>query len=371
MVVSPGIRSSPATATINPGWQAIGLSASSVERASGHHAANLLVCVDEASGVEDDSWDAIESLGYSRLLVCGNPLRGSGKFFELCEQGDKDERDGIPDHLAVKHFNMPSWMSPHAHLDRSPVGMADRTWLESVARNPGKDSLWYQAHVDSVFPKESFSQMFKAEWLDRAISRETEAEVMKLRLGGRGGRRVLSCDVGEGVGNARSVVMVRDDLGFLEIHASKFEGPVQTATTIATIAEKWNVPAAAISFDGGGMTGVKLANALKRYYPNLHDYRGSGSGGKNYTNLRTATAAAFARRLNPEHYTGNFRLPFHIPNSPHLPAMLEELKQLRYRLCGAKSECEDKQLMSERLGRSPDFLDSAAMTFRDEAVAGQ
>ena len=244
-----------------------------MERASGHHAKHLLVCVDEASGVEDDAWSAIESLGYSRLLVCGNPLRGSGRFFELCEQGERNARDGTPDHLAVKHFNVPSWASPHASLGLS--GWYGRCDLACGCGPQSGQGLALVSHsVDSIFPKESFAILFKPEWLDRAISRETEAEVMKLRTAGRSGRKRLSCDVGEGVGNAHSCVCTRDDLGFLEIHASKFEGPVQTATTIAQLAEKWGVPADSISFDGGGITGKRLGNALQRYYPNLHDYRG-------------------------------------------------------------------------------------------------
>ncbi len=36
MTISPGIKSSPATATIQPGWGALGFSTSTIERASGH-----------------------------------------------------------------------------------------------------------------------------------------------------------------------------------------------------------------------------------------------------------------------------------------------------------------------------------------------
>ena len=30
--------------------------------------------VDEASGVADESWQAIDSLGFSKMLVAGNPI---------------------------------------------------------------------------------------------------------------------------------------------------------------------------------------------------------------------------------------------------------------------------------------------------------
>ena len=142
MTISPGIKSSPATATIRPGWGALGFSTSTIERASGHHARHMLVIVDEASGVADESWQAIDSLGFSKMLVAGNPIRSDGKFAALCDVGDRDALEQRPPHLACRHFNVPSTASPHADLDRSPWGMADKTWFESVAREPGKNSPW-------------------------------------------------------------------------------------------------------------------------------------------------------------------------------------------------------------------------------------
>ena len=38
-------------------------------------------------------------------------------------------------------------MSPHAHLARSPVGLADQVWLEPVGREPGENSPWYRSHA--------------------------------------------------------------------------------------------------------------------------------------------------------------------------------------------------------------------------------
>ena len=58
-----------------PGWRATRFPTNSIERASGHHNEHLLVIVDEASGVEDEVWDALDSLGYERLVAIGNPIR--------------------------------------------------------------------------------------------------------------------------------------------------------------------------------------------------------------------------------------------------------------------------------------------------------
>ena len=95
-VVSPGIKASPATVVVRPGWQALGFSTTSVERASGHHAKSLLVVCEEASGIEQGTWDAIESLGYERLVAIGNPIRADGHFAALSDQGDRDALENRP-----------------------------------------------------------------------------------------------------------------------------------------------------------------------------------------------------------------------------------------------------------------------------------
>ena len=99
--ITGDIKASPAMVEMRPGRQALGYSTTSVERASGQHAKNLLVIVEEASGVEDEIWDAIESLKYSKLVAIGNPIRAESRFVELIRQADQDRPDQIPPHQAV------------------------------------------------------------------------------------------------------------------------------------------------------------------------------------------------------------------------------------------------------------------------------
>ena len=182
-VVSPGIKASPATVVVRPGWQALGFSTTSVERASGHHAKSLLVVCEEASGIEQEAWDAIESLGYERLVAIGNPIRADGHFADLSDQGDRDALEHRPPQVSCKHFVVPSTMSPHAHLARSPVGLADKVWLEAVGREPGENSPWYRSHVLAQRPKLASETLIPQEWLNLALSDATAAAVQTLRAG--------------------------------------------------------------------------------------------------------------------------------------------------------------------------------------------
>ncbi len=52
------------------------------------------------------------------------------------------------------------------------------------------------------------------------------------------GKVRLGCDVGEGVGRSQSVLVVRDDLGVLEIFANQFESKAKTAHAICGLAQK-------------------------------------------------------------------------------------------------------------------------------------
>jgi hypothetical protein len=51
----------------------------------------------------------------------------------------------------------------------------------------------------------------------------------------------LGCDAGEGVGRSQSVIVVRDDLGVLEIFAHQFQSKAETAHAICGIAQKWQI----------------------------------------------------------------------------------------------------------------------------------
>ena len=118
---SKGVRTSPQQVDCGNGWQALGFSTTSIERASGQHNANLLVIVDEASGVDDEIWDAIRK---PRIPAGSSPSAtrscADGRFISLIRQADQDARDGIPPRLGTNAIQIPSTDSPHADLKSHP-----------------------------------------------------------------------------------------------------------------------------------------------------------------------------------------------------------------------------------------------------------
>jgi len=65
-------------------------------------------------------------------VAIGKPIRANGHFALLSDQGDRDALENRPSQVSCKHFVVPSTMSRHAHLARSPMGLADKVWLEAV-----------------------------------------------------------------------------------------------------------------------------------------------------------------------------------------------------------------------------------------------
>jgi len=66
----------------------------------------------------------------------------------------------------------------------------------------------------------------------------------------------LGCDAGEGVGRSQSVIVVRDDLGVLEIFANQFESKAGTAHKICGLAQKWQI-GDCMGLDGATHTPVR------------------------------------------------------------------------------------------------------------------
>lgn len=368
--LSGGIKTSPALVEMRPGWQALGYSTTSVERASGQHAKDLLVIVEEASGVEDEIWDAIESLKYTRLVAIGNPIRAEGRFIDLIRQAETDARDGVPPRLAVKAIRIPSTESPHAMLDRSPWGMADRTWLESCYRLYGKDSHWVRSHIRAEIPEVSADVLIQPEWLDWAAAYQRPNLPPNHPIHRT---RRIAVDLGEGVGRDATAILVKDANGVIDLISGRMLGLADAAAEVARLARIYAVDVSRISYDAVGV-GRDFHNHLVRH--GLGDaikYAGAGrpQNRKGFVSIRAEGAWKLRQRLDPERHTDD-RYPtssrqtqFHIPPRAFWPLLREDLTALTYSMRGDQIQLIKKADLLIQLGRSPDAGDALiqAMAF--------
>lgn len=373
LLLSKGVKASPLTCTVRDDWKALGYSTTSVERASGQHNSRLLVIVNEASGVLDEVWDAIDSLGYDRLLAVGNPIRPEGRFVTLIRQADRDRDDNVPRHRAVNAIRISSRESPDAHMEKSLRGLADKTWIEATERHYGKDSLYVKVHVDAEIPTVTADRLIPPEWLDYACRCERPGlapfdPVNRTRR--------ISCDLGEGVGRDSTSIYVRDDLGVLASCTGAALALPEAAKQIAEFKATWRVPDKRISWDGLGI-GRDFTQHLRRNgikvggEDGARAYFGSGKPRepRRFANMRTEAAWCFRTRLNPDWCKdpsfplASKQAPFCIPSDEHWPLLREELEKLTYDLILNQTRLVSKEDFCDLLGRSPDRSDALLQSF--------
>lgn len=67
-------------------WFAVGLSTKDAEKFFGYHADDILVIVDEASGVEEEIWTGVDAVTpnlNAHVLAIGNPTNPDGRFYKM------------------------------------------------------------------------------------------------------------------------------------------------------------------------------------------------------------------------------------------------------------------------------------------------
>lgn len=368
--ISAGVKTSPQIVDLGHGWQAMGLSTTNVERASGHHNPHLLAIVDEASGIETDARDAIESLGYERLVAIGNPIRAEGWFVDLIHQADADIRDGTPDRLAVNAIQVPSTDSPHAKMEKSPWGIADNTWIQGIYRGYGGEHSFYaNCHVHAIIPTVSAQRLIPDAWLDYATS--VQRPVLPPNHPVHRTRRI-AIDLSEGVGRDDTCILVRDDYGVLDCDARNSLPLADAAQATAALARRWDVPSERISYDGLGIGRDFPKYLAKSGLIGCVRYVAGGTPRepRRFFNLRTESAWKLHDRLNPDRHTdddfpiSSRQPPFCIPAQAWWPLMRADLAALTYELVGERHvKLVKKEDLMTILGRSPDRGDALIQSF--------
>ena len=118
-------------------WFAVARTATKPENMQGFHEDNMLFIVDEASGVADPIMEAILgtlSGANNKLLMCGNPTRTSGTFYDA--------------------FNVDRSIYRCHTVSSADSKRTNKQNIESLIRKYGKDSNVVLVRVFGEFPKQ-------------------------------------------------------------------------------------------------------------------------------------------------------------------------------------------------------------------------
>lgn len=165
-------------------WWAVARTASKGEGIQGRHTKNMLLILDEVSGMDDSILEASEGLMSGEniyVLLISNPTRDTGFFY------DTQTNPALKDYWHP--ITCSSLDSPHP----------SKKWLEYMLAKYGVDSPVYQVRVLGEFPTDLKSALIPRSWIHAAMEREAVID--------ENAPRVLAVDVG--AGGDKSVIVHR------------------------------------------------------------------------------------------------------------------------------------------------------------------
>lgn len=134
----------------------------------GIHARYLLVIVDEACGIPEMLWNAINSLvtnDFARVLAIGNPDDPTSKFADYCKPGS-----------GWNVITIPAFSTPNFTGEWIPEEIRDDlvtpAWVEEREREWGIGSPLYTSKVLAEFPEVTDDTLFPPALLERACKNE-------------------------------------------------------------------------------------------------------------------------------------------------------------------------------------------------------
>lgn len=167
----------PGTLYVDPGTgfryrdsEVFGFSTDEPEKMAGVSGADLLFILDEASGVDEGIFEAIEGnmAGGAGLLLISNPTQTSGTFYEAF--------------TTKRHL----WHPIHVSSESTPnviageiiiPGLATRAWVEEKKLEWGEDSPLFQVRVRGNFPTQGENTVIGLALVEAARARADALEV--------------------------------------------------------------------------------------------------------------------------------------------------------------------------------------------------
>lgn len=316
-------------------WFAAARTAARPENLAGFHAQSILFILDEASGISDEIFEAVEgalTTPDAKLLICGNPTRNSGFF----------KRSFFEDRELYSTFKVSS----------ADSGRVSNEYCQRLIRQYGIDSDVVRVRVFGEFPKGEADGLIALEHVETAMNREPKLQ----------GDLVIGVDVAR-QGNDLTVLVARLGNDVIKIQKWSHADLMTTCGRIVHAAKdlmaRHNKQKLSIRIDDDGI-GAGVTDRLREVVSenNLHaEIKPCHNGGKardsKYANF--ATECYFALKERFEH--GEITLP----RDDELTA---ELTTRKYSLNSSdKLILERKDEFKKRIGRSPDRADSLALAF--------
>ena len=227
----------------------------------GIHRRYVLAILDEACGIPDALWTAVEAITTNadcRILAIGNPDDPATEFGRVCAPGSGWNVIGI------SSFDTPN-LSGEDIPDQLRPMLPDPGWVEDARKRWGEDSPVYKSKVLGEFPDVSEDTLIPQRWIVAAQEREIETV----------GYGTLGVDVAR-FGTDRTVITAAYG-GHVRVIESR--GKQATTETTGRVIERFRTEPdiEQIRVDGVGVGGGVVDQLAEQGYPVLDMQAGAGA----------------------------------------------------------------------------------------------
>ena len=328
---------------------AIGLSADGADQFQGFHSENMFVVVDEAEGVSEEIYEAIEAVMTSaspRLLLIGNPTTVTGAF----------RRAFYQERRLYYTVSISALDSPNVKLGKVVIpGLATAEWVRERRETWGEKDPIYRSRVLGEFPDQEENTLIKLSDIEAAV---WEGNVIISAVGDNlqnGGDVVLAVDVAR-FGSDRSVILRRRGDRVEEIKTFHGMDIMQLSGWVAATVREWSPNRIHVDEIGVGAGVVDRLNEQGYSVRGINVAR-SARQDKLFANLR----AEGYWRLRELFASGRISIPSD-------GQLMGELSALRYSYDShGRVKIEGKDEMRRRGLPSPDKADALMLAFLEPA----
>ncbi|SDF83371.1 hypothetical protein SAMN05660686_02463 [Thalassobaculum litoreum DSM 18839] len=333
---------------MDPEWYAFGFTTKDPDAVSGIHAPEIFILLDEAAGILNPIWKAIEGLtssAFPRVLSIGNPTDPTGGFKKECDDLAATNPEAL---IRISAFDTPNLQAGKIVIP----GLTTQEWVEERKRDWGEESPLYVAKVLGEFPDQADDALIRMSWAEKAKVAEFDDS----------GERVLAVDVAR-FGRNRTVAYLREGRRYRRHLRKMGLDTVQVANLVWELIEDLEPDRVVIddSGVGGGVTDQirdKIRSAGRG--PEIDAFNGQNQANDpdKYSNRRTEGYWTLR---------GDFREGLvDIEDGDESDDVISQLTSIRYRTrnLGRQEvlQIETKDEMERRGMPSPDDADAIMMS---------
>ena len=313
-------------------WFALGLSADKSEQFQGFHSPHLLVVVDEASGVSEEIYTAVDGLAPTRILLIGNPTQNTGRFANSFKLPHVKK-------IQISAFDTPNMKGNGIVLP----GLITESDVERFKLNYGEQSDVYRVRVLGEFPLSDVDSLISVDDVYKAIQREVKVQPQF--------EKKMGVDVAR-FGDDRTAIIVRQMEKVIRKEVFSSLDTMQITGQVLRIAKEEHIKAENVFVDiigiGAGVVDRLREQGWKVCGVNVAE---SPEDKEHYINLR---AELYAGKLKDWLKTAD------ILNDDDF----YELANIKYKFNSTgKLQIESKDDMKKRGLNSPDVADALMLTF--------